>query len=142
MGLFLDTGFYCGLVDHEDEHSGRSLELLKLLKSGRYGQIYTSNYVMAETATLIAIRTNRNPNYLQAVRDLFVGNNVLAILLRANLVEDNEAWKLFVKINSEKKSEKVISYIDCTNIIISQSHNIKNIVSFDPHFDGWLSVVS
>jgi len=134
----LDTGFYIGLVDPKDKHYHRSLELLHELKSGEYGQIYTSTLVMGETATLVGIRTNRHPKAMNSIRNLFSGSEKLAIILRFGDDLEEDTWKLFHRINTTKKS-KFVSFVDCANIVTCKRYSIENIIAFDEHFDGWLT---
>jgi predicted nucleic acid-binding protein len=44
MAIFLDTGFYLGLIHKKDENYDTAQEWLKKIQSGVYGQIYTSNH--------------------------------------------------------------------------------------------------
>lgn len=138
MAIFLDTSFYLGLLDPKDEYYLRSLEILKDLKKGIYGIIYTSNLIMAESATFVAIRTNKNLKALKTMEDFFIGSEQIASILRVNEKIENDSWEIFHKINADKKN-KVISFVDCTNIIICKNYSIENILSFDNHFDGWVS---
>ena len=101
MGIFLDTGFYMGLIDPTDEHYKRSLELLKELQTGRFGQIFTSSFVIAESATLVASRTPKNTQAMRAIKNYFTGNEQIAIILRANEEIENESWDIFQKLNIE-----------------------------------------
>ena len=44
-----------------------------------------------------------------------------------------------IKINiNKKKSEKIMSFVDVSSIILCKTHQIDKIVSFDSHFDGFL----
>ena len=137
MAVFLDSGFYLGLIHPKDENYKRCIELLQILKTGEYGQLFTSNYIMAESATLVAVRTRNNAHAIQNAFELFLGSGQLARFLRLN--EDNlkDAWDLFQKINLPKSPE-IISYIDCSNIILCRSYSIETIISYDSHFDGWI----
>ena len=135
MGIFVDTNFYISLIDPHDFNYDRSLELLKDLKTGKYGRIYTSIYVMAESATLLSVRIkNQAPPY-DLMEDLFIGKTQFALMLRSSENDEKEAWILFKKINTNRKL-KIISFVDCTNIIFCKKYQCDNILSFDRHFDG------
>lgn len=138
MGIFLDTGFYLGLIDPTDQNFNRSLELLKELQTGKFGQIFTSSFVMAESATLVASRTKKNSRAMREIKNLFTGNEQIAIILRANEEIEKDSWEIFQKLNTQIKNQ-VISYVDCTNISFCRKYLLDNIVSFDPHYDGWLT---
>ncbi len=141
MAIFLDSGFYLGLIHVEDKHHERAREWLQLLKSGSFGQMYTSNFVMAETATIVASRTKGNPLALEKTRQLFAGGLQIATIIRASEQDEENAWNLFLKISKSKdirSIEGIVSFVDCTCIVICQSHDIEFIATFDNHFKPWL----
>ena len=65
-----------------DPYYKRSEELLNILKTGKYGQIFTSTYIIAETLTLVAIRTKNNSVVLKEIEDFFIGGKQIARILR------------------------------------------------------------
>lgn len=138
MAIFLDTGFYLGLVHPKDENYTKSQQLLDTLKTGIYGQLFTSNLIMAESATLVAVRTRKNFQAMRNIRELFVGSGKIAIILRLKEDTEKEAWEIFHKIN-ENRSSKVLSYVDCTNIALCHYYSIGNILSYEGHFEGWIT---
>lgn len=136
--IFLDTGFYISLVDSRDEHYTSALEILQELHSGKWGVVYTSNFVMAESATLVAVRTKKYEPAMRAMFQLFRGEGQLATLLRVQESTEMKAWDLFFKINSPA-GDRPISYVDCTNIILCQQAHIPAIVAYDAHYAPWLA---
>lgn len=138
MAIFLDTGFYVGLLHPKDEYYKRSYQILTELKTGIHGQIFTSNLIMSESATLVALRTQKNPRAMQIIQQYFIGNEQIAIILRLNEDLEKDAWTVFQELNS-KKTDKVISFVDCTNIALCRHYSIEKILSYDDHFDGWLT---
>ena len=95
---------------------------------------------MSESATLVAVRTKKHPRAMQIIQDYFLGSEQIAIILRVNEKIELEAWELFQKIN-KKRSKSVISFVDCTNIAFCHQYSIENILSYDPHFEGWVKRV-
>jgi len=138
MAIFIDTGFFLGLVDPTDSYYNRSEELLKILKTGKYGQIFTSTYIIAETLTLVAVRTKNNSIALREIEEFFNGNKKIARILRPDEQIENETLKLFLKINKKQKS-KTVSFVDCSNIVFCKKRAIDNILAYDRHFDAWLT---
>lgn len=138
MGVFLDTGFFIGLIDPSDKHYDRSIELLAILKDGVHGEIYTSTLVMVETSTLVAVRTRNNTEAIHKARELLVGDKKIAVLLQPSEHITMKTWDLFIQINKDPKRQAV-SFVDCSNIAICDYRGIEKIVSFDAHFDGWLT---
>ena len=138
MAIFLDTGFFLGLVNPNDSYYKRSAELLKILKTGKYGQIFTSTYILAETLTLVAVRTKNNSIVLKEIDEFFKGDKQIARILRPDDQIENETLKLFLKINKNPK-KKIVSFVDCSNIIFCRKRAIGNILAYDRHFDAWLT---
>ena len=100
----------------------------------------TSNLVIAEAATLIAARTKGNTLILQDLAELFWGESKLAEILTVTGDIEKEAWKLFIQVNTNIRSkEKLMSYIDISHVILAQRHQLEKIVSFDDHFDRFLT---
>ncbi|MHA1324615.1 MAG: type II toxin-antitoxin system VapC family toxin [Candidatus Helarchaeota archaeon] len=125
----------------KDLNYERCKELLHILKTGEYGQLFTSNYIMVETATLVAVRTGKNARAMHNTYELFLGSKQIAQILRLNEEKERDAWKIFQKINDSTLS-KVVSYVDCTIILLCQSYSIETILLYDNHFDGWINRIS
>ncbi len=144
MAIFLDTGFYLGLIHSKDRNFNRAQELLIEIQTGKFGQIYSSMMIMAETATIVAVRTQKNPESLKKTRDLFIGDLQIATLLPLTETTEKKTWDIFIKANSTKESskKKILSFVDCSNIFLCKEHGIKNILAFDGDFKGWLEVIS
>jgi len=141
MAIFLDTGFYLGLIHKKDPHYQKAQDWLLQIRQGLYGQIYTSNYILSEAVTLVATRTDGNPIALTRLRQIFSGSLQIATLLRVSEEEDFDAWDLFDKLATTGElvyEEGFVSFVDCTNIVLCQQHSIEYIASFDAHFKGWL----
>lgn len=139
--IFLDSSFYIALVNANDGHYDRSADLLNEIKVGSYGSPYTSNYIMAESAIVAAVRTNKNQEAIEGIRSFFMGENVIATMLRSNEELENNSWDLFCKVNVSKRDQPM-SYVDCTNVVFAQHYHIGMIISFDAHFEGWLKQVT
>ena len=101
---------------------------------------------MAETATLVAVRTHQNPKALKKAKDLFIGDLQIATILSLTETTEKDIWDLFVKANSLKESarmkKKILSFVDCSNITLCKDHGIDKIAAFDGDFQGWLEVIS
>ncbi|MHA1518739.1 MAG: type II toxin-antitoxin system VapC family toxin [Promethearchaeota archaeon] len=137
MAIFLDTSFFMGLVNPKDKFYSRSNELLEEIMARKFGQAYTSTYVMLEASTLAANRTHNNTTILAQIRSLFLGDLQIATLLHPNMQLITQAWDLFLKINVDP-AKKPISYVDCSNISYCRYRKIPQILAYDAHFDGWV----
>ncbi|MBN2151893.1 MAG: type II toxin-antitoxin system VapC family toxin [Candidatus Lokiarchaeota archaeon] len=141
LAIFLDSGFYLGLIHGEDKHHERARDWLQLMKAGTFGQMYTSNFIMAEAATIVASRTKGAPLALEKTRALFAGDLQLATIIHASEPDEDNAWNMFLKLSKSRdihSSEGVVSFVDCTSIVICQSRDIEFIATFDRHFTPWL----
>ena len=144
MAVFLDTGFYMGLISKKDEHYDASVRILTKLKSGEYGQIYTSNLIMAETSTLVAARTNRNSIALIKTEQLFIGELRIATILRPDEQVEKRTWEISKRVNLHKGKKNIpllMSFVDCSNLALCETRGIENIVSFDTHFKPWIQII-
>jgi len=140
MGIFLDTSFYLGLCHPKDKYAELSLKVLTEISEGEYGLLYTSNLIISEITTLVAVRTNNNIRALNYLEKLLWGDDKLAIILHFPPELEKKAWSLFKKINTETlKNKKPISFVDISTIILCQYHHIEYIASFDSHFDKFLN---
>ena len=145
MAIFLDTGFFLGLIHAKDANFQRAQELLIDIQTGIYGQIYSSRLVMAETATIVAVRTHQNPKALKKARGLFTGNLQIATILSLTETTEEDTWNIFIKANSTEKppkKKKILSFVDCSNVALCKEHGIEKIAAFDGDFKGWLEVIS
>ena len=136
MAIFLDTGFFLGLCLPKDSFHENSKRLLQEMSKGTYGLIYTSPYIIAETSTLLLIRTHNHLGLLKKFETLVFGDKRFFQILSWTPTLDAEVFKLFLKLNRKAKSKKeYFSYIDVTSIYLCQYHQIENILSYDSHFD-------
>lgn len=111
--------------------------VIKEIVERKYGMVFTSDYILDETLTVILSRTKR---YLYAVKaGSFILGEIQDIPNFINLIEINNelfssTWQLF----KENKYDKVMSFTDYSSIILNKKYKIDFIASFDSHFDGIL----
>ncbi len=140
MGVFLDTSFYLSLVHPKDANAKRGGEILKVLSTGKYGLVYTTNYIMVESATLVVARTLGNPTILADLESILFGEDKIAEFITIAPEIETETWNLFKKINvNVKDRKKIISFVDISSIVICQQNQLDYIISFDEHFDSFLT---
>ena len=143
MAVIVDTNFFLSLVHPKDPNANKAQKILTDLSDGSFGLLYTSNYVVAESCTLVAVRTRNNLQTLNHLANLFWGNKKIAIEIWSNQEIDTKTWKQFIKINQDKKDKSgILSFVDVNLIVLTQEHNIDTIMSFDKYFDGFLNRLS
>ncbi len=139
MSILIDTGFFFALLSIKDEHHQHAQSIVKVLTKMKYGKIYTSNFILDESLTLINIRTKgKRVDLLEKMKKLFLGP--LAI---ANLLSIENSWLESIYDLQKKLSVPgdPVSFTDASNIVLCQNYEIKNIVSFDKHYSGFLNVI-
>ena len=139
MGVFLDTGFFLGLLHRKDPNYERCKINFKKISSGEFGLIFTSSYVISETATIILLRTHNNPTTLKAFRELIYGNKKFIRIFESRKQINTLSWDIFMNHNRKAKNKKnYLSFVDATNIAICRENGISNILAVDGDFDGYL----
>ncbi|MHA1323944.1 MAG: type II toxin-antitoxin system VapC family toxin [Candidatus Helarchaeota archaeon] len=140
MGIFIDTGFFIGLAHPKDEFHQNCTRILEEMSSGKYGLIFTSSFVISEAATLLLIRTYGNLEILKEFHDLIYGQQQFAQIFSWTPEMERRTWDLFMTINKKaKEKKKLISFVDASNIVYCRTYDIPYIVSFDSHFDNFLT---
>ena len=140
MGVFLDTGFFLGLLHRKDPNYERCKINFKKISSGEFGLIFTSSYVISETATIILLRTHNNPTTLKAYRELIYGKKKFIRIFESNKHINTLAWDIFMTHNHKAKNKRnYLSFVDATNIAICRENGISNILAVDGDFDGYLN---
>jgi len=123
--IFVDTSFFKGLVDQEDDFHSDSLNILTKLQSGSY-ELISSNYILDETYTLL-----RTHCELKDAVDFHdgLGSGLLNVsLFRIEIDDEILAWKLF----NEPWSK--LSFTDCTSFAVMKRLDLKEVATFDQHF--------
>ncbi len=139
MAIFLDTGFYFALIAEKDLNHKRSLELLKEIANGKYGMIYTSDYILDEAMTLINARTHGNrKDLLEKMWDYFFDTEPIA-----QIIAVNQTWLPEIRDTQREMTvdNNPVSFTDASNIILCQRLEITNILSFDGHFQAFLTQI-
>lgn len=140
MGVFLDSGFFLGLLHRKDANHDSCKLTFKKISSGEFGLIYTSSYVISETATINLLRTHNNPTTLIAFWDLLNGKKKFIRIFESDPHINKLAWDIFMTHNRKAKEKKnYLSFVDATNIAICRENGISNILAVDGDFDGYLN---
>ena len=129
LTVFIDTGIFVAARNKSDVNHERAVNLLKNALKGKYGVMYTSDYVFDEAVTVALIRTGRPEIAID------IGNFILSSTKIQMLYVDKtvfvDAWRIFSKFMNKR-----LSFTDATSIALIKRYNINYIMSFDKHFDG------
>jgi uncharacterized protein len=123
--IFVDTGAFLARHLPNDQHRARAVAVWKELEASGE-RCLTSNFVLDETITLLARRTDYR--FAAGIARRFYGSEVLEIL-RPRLEDELVAVELF-----EKFADQDVSFTDCTSFALMRAHRIQRAFAFDRHF--------
>jgi predicted nucleic acid-binding protein len=119
--VFVDTGAFYAALNRKDEHRQEAVQLFTRAVEEEW-QLFTSNFVVAETHALILTRLGRD---LAAdwLRD------VPAAVVRVTAEDEGKAKRIIFGYQ-----DKEFSYCDATSFAVMERMRIREVMAFDPHF--------
>ena len=130
MKLLIDSDFLFGLFVQTDPHYSESKRLGA--KFGPTSNLFVSNLVIYETATVISYKDNHKSSLI--FLDKLPSLNLQTIVLDSALEE--MSWKIF-----KTQTKKGTSFVDCTNLAILEKYKLDGILSFDLFYPKHLRIV-
>lgn len=124
--LFVDTGAFVAREIASDQHHAAAAQAWLEVERGNY-QLFSSEHVFDESATLIA----RRSNYAWAADwgcDLL---DVGVDWLRA----DPDEWKQSLKL-MRKFADQGVSFTDCISAVLMKRAGVRMVFGFDRHFEA------
>ncbi len=127
--IFVDTGaWFAVAVANDPDHEAA----MRWLRRNREPLI-TTDYVLAETATLIRMRDRTARGHRLAVR---VASSILrqqsAVLQNITPADLQKALQVF-----RNYSDHLFSFVDCTSFSVMERLGIDHAFAFDHHFDEY-----
>lgn len=122
--IFLDTSFLVSYYNKKDDNHNHSLKIMNEIANGIYGDVYISDYIFDECATVLFARLNnlkKAVTICEKIKQL--------IIFKIDQESFEESWRLF-----KNQKDTKLSFTDCSNIAIMKSEGTKNIVTFDEDF--------
>ena len=126
MKLFVDTWGWLVLADLKDPLHSKTAECYKEL-SGKEGRVLTSNFVLAETMTLLF---RRRP-YSEALR--FSMGILKSPFIRVETVTDPRFRKAF-ELRQRFSDKPKISFTDLSSMALMMELKLTDILTADAHF--------
>jgi len=123
--FFIDTGAFLARYVQRDQHHEQARAAWKRLQA-RPSPLYTSNFVLDETFTLLARRT-RYAFAAAKARSLMTSR--LLTILRPGHDDELAAVELF-----EKLADQELSFTDCVSFVLMRRKKIDRVFGFDRHF--------
>ena len=122
--IFVDTSAFVALRNPADPHHKKALEIALELDR-QEADLTTSNYVLAETYTVISQKVSKEKSI--AFKEDF---DPRIRVIRIDEALEESAWSIFKVIKS-----KNVSYIDCTSFAVMKNYNISQAFAFDEDFE-------
>ncbi|RQG95017.1 type II toxin-antitoxin system VapC family toxin [Natrarchaeobius oligotrophus] len=133
MSVFIDTGVFFAQHDTAaSRHEAATVAMQRVL-AGRFGQPYTSDYIVDEAMTLTRRRTN---SYEDAQK---IGRRILG---RGSYPDRIDLMPITVELFEETLetfdtySDHALSFTDASTITAVEQNDIDAVLSFDGDFDG------
>lgn len=123
--FFIDTSGWCALYDKSDANHETVIPFWGETAK-KNGTLYTSDYALDETLTLLKVRID----HTAAARfgRIILSSKVINII-PVTKSRWETAWELFIKY-----SDKSFSFTDCTSFAIMYEFGLKEAFAFDKHF--------
>ena len=126
MRIFIDTGAWYALFNNLDIHHSRASAFVQKL-IGQKARLFTSDYVIDETLTLIRARLGHE----KAVEfGRWVLQSPLVKVINVDEKIWQAAWDVFVRYD-----DKDFSFTDCTSFAIMRHLGLINALAFDHNFE-------
>ena len=123
--VFIDTGAFVALRNRaEREHELARSTLKQLVEDG--AQLFTSNFVFAETYTTLLVRLGRGEAIEWGLR--FRAGQTIE-LIRIDQEIEQKAWSIL-----ESHTDKEWSYVDATSFALIERERFTGAFAFDRHF--------
>jgi predicted nucleic acid-binding protein len=135
MAVFLDSGFFFALITKKDPYHLVAVRLLRECSTGIHGMVFTSNFILDESMTLVHVRIGSRPDLLEKMASFFIGSRKIANLIDISTIWLKDIVEMHVKLVRDGTDA---SFTDCSSIIACKMHSITKIISFDGHFAGFL----
>jgi predicted nucleic acid-binding protein len=121
--IFIDTSAFCGAAIPADPHNAAAKEIFIAIR--KQGVLYTSNYGLDETYTLL----NARAGHRQAVTfiDSFAVSGIN--MLRVTESVERAAVSIFTHYDTPR-----LSFTDCTSFALVNAHRLDHVFAFDKHF--------
>jgi uncharacterized protein len=131
--IFVDTGAWFAVAVANDPDHEASMRWLRRNRE----PLVTTDYVLAETATLIRMRDKTTRGHRLAVR---VASSILdqqaAILQNVTAADLQKALRIF-----RDYSDHLFSFVDCTSFAVMERLGVSRAFAFDSHFDEYGGIV-
>ncbi len=128
--IFIDTGAWIALEDVNDKNHTVAVKFREEIKKEKE-RFITTPYVLDETYTFLLINIGyEKALYFHSRIQRMKESGILEIIHISEQIEE-ESWKVFERFNRDKKW----SFTDCTSKVVMDLLRIKEVFTFDYHFE-------
>lgn len=124
MKVFVDTGAFCALAIPHDQNNPKAKSIHAKFQE-RKAILYTSDYVLDETYTLLKMRGSHTTavKFMNEIQNTHI-----------NIIRITEDIETAAKAMFRKFDDKRLSFTDCTSFAVINHLGIKAVFAFDDHF--------
>ena len=123
--IFVDSGAWIGLFVKNDKFHLKAVEIFKSIQKTS-AVLYTSDYVVDETITTIRMKSNHS-------QSLFALETILDSHMTSIVYVNPDYFMKSVEFYKKYKDHS-FSFTDVSSFVLCHHLRIKNVFSFDEHF--------
>lgn len=124
--IFVDTSAWLALVDSRDRNHAQAVQIARRLARGEFGKQATTNYMLAESLTIIRRRLGLE-SAMKFASGLEASQEVRVFWIEP--VHHQEAIRLM-----GDRPDKEWSLFDCTSFVVMRSLGIQTAFAFDEDY--------
>ena len=127
--LLIDSSFLIALFRKNDSLNEKAILNKELLYEN---ECYISNGILAEVITILGQKT-KDISLVRTVYNYLV-DNLIIIDESEIMMYNNSVFAIFEKYN---KNNFKVGFIDCSQVVICEYHDLDFVVSFDKEFENF-----
>ncbi len=128
--IFIDTGAWIALEDVNDKNHIVAVKFREEIKKEKE-RFITTPYILDETYTFLLINIGyEKALYFHSRIQRMKESGIIEIIHISEQIEE-ESWEVFERFNRDKKW----SFTDCTSKVVMDLLRIKEVFTFDYHFE-------
>jgi predicted nucleic acid-binding protein len=128
--MFFDTWGWVAIAHRYDSHHAEAVSFYKVFLQKK-GIPVTTDYILAETITLLRARTDPEGTtvFIEATLDAARGGRILIERM------DEKRWQKAWEMSKKYKDKPNISFVDFTSFIIMKELSVSEVLTSDKHFE-------
>ena len=124
--IFVDTSAWYALAVADDINHAPAIDFFRVLSSGEFGKMITTDYILAETYTLLRIKKGIEP-VRRFAESVAKSPNVKTLWISEN--DFSFSLEKLLRFN-----DKMLSFVDCSSAVVMDSLGMTDVFAFDSDF--------